>query len=69
MSIIDKANRQIDRWRTDAKRAHGYTDAQLAKRLGCSASTLTHRNNFYLLPYYQAMRLKELAQDGETKNN
>ena len=58
---ISEYNREIDRWRTEAKKAHGYTDKELAKRLMCSVSTLTHTGQFYRLPYYKVMRLKELA--------
>lgn len=39
------------------------TFAEMAKRIGCSESTLTHKSLLYRLPYLQAMRLKELADE------
>lgn len=60
---INEANKQILQWRHQAKEGHGYTDKDLAKRIGCSASRLTHKNTLYKLPYLQAMKLKELAEE------
>lgn len=63
---IAELNRRIERMRHDAKRIHGYTDAELAKLIGCSASTLTHRasdGTLYRLPAYQVERLKELSEE------
>lgn len=57
---ISEASRQMERWRFEAKKAHCLNDNELAKLLGCSASRLTH-GNLYRMPFYQAMRLKELA--------
>lgn len=61
---ISELNRQLEHWRTDAKKAHGYTDAQLAKLIGYSESALAHKaseGTLYRMPFYKAMRLKELA--------
>lgn len=62
MKMTD-ANRQLLLWRHKAKEAHGYTDRDLAKKLGCSVSTLTHKQTLYMMPFYQAMKLKELADE------
>lgn len=59
---ISELSRQLERWRHDAKGRHGLTDRELAKLLGCSPSRLTH-GNLYRMPFYQAMRLKELADE------
>jgi len=58
-----EANMQLLLWRFKAKEKHGYTDAELAKKIGCSASTLSHKQKLYMMPFYQAMRLKELANE------
>lgn len=60
---MTEANRQLLMWRHLAKEAHGYTDADLAKKLGCSQSVLSHKKTLYRLPFYQAMKLKELAEE------
>lgn len=60
---INEANKQILKWRYQAKANHKYTDEELAKRIGCSASRLTHKDTLYKLPYLQAMKLKELAEE------
>ena len=54
-------NRQIRIWRDDAKERTGYTQKELAKRIGCCESTLSHKDEFYRMPFYQVERLKELA--------
>lgn len=59
-------NRQIRIWRDDAKARHGYTQKELAKKIGCSESVLSHKSTLYSMPFYQVMRLKELA-NGEDK--
>lgn len=61
MKMLD-ANRQIEKWRHDAKMIHKYSDVELAKKIGCSVSTLTHQDRFYRMPFYHAMKLKELAE-------
>ena len=58
-----EANRQLLDWRNRAKETHNMTFAEMAKRIGCSESTLTHKSLLYRLPYLQAMRLKELADE------
>lgn len=60
---ISEARKQLLLWRHQAKENHGYTDEDLAKRIGCSPSTLTHKDTLYKLPFYQAMKLKELAEE------
>lgn len=57
---IAEMSRQLERWRYEAKKAHCLNDRELAKLLGCSPSRLTH-GELYRMPFYQAMRLKELA--------
>lgn len=61
---MNKHTEQLMLWRYQAKKKHGYNDAELAKKLGRSPSYLTHKENFENMPYYLAMRLKELAEDG-----
>lgn len=61
---IKEANRQIQRWRQDAKEIHGYTDAELAKVLGCEPGVLTHKSKFYAMRALWVLKLKELAEDG-----
>ena len=63
MSRISDANRQISDWRFKAKENHGYTDEQLAKKIGCCLSALTHRKTYYKLPYYQVAELERLAKE------
>lgn len=63
MNRISMANKQIALWRFMAKEKHGFTDAELAKRIGCSASVLTHKREYYRMPYYQAKKLEELANE------
>ena len=63
MSRISDANRQISLWRFQAKEKHGYTDAQLARRIGCCLSSLTHKKTYYKLPYYQVAELERLAKE------
>ena len=58
---IAEYNRQVRIWRDDAKERHGYTNAELAKRIGCCESALSHKRTLYALPYYQVKRLEELA--------
>lgn len=60
---IQAYNRQIRIWRDNAKDAHGYTQEELAKKIGCSPSTLSHKDEFYRMPFYQVERLKELANE------
>lgn len=67
MNIISSLNRQIARWRFDAKQIHGYTDAELAKKMGCSVSALTHKSQYYRMPVYQVERLKDLANAEKEK--
>lgn len=63
MNRISMANKQIALWRFMAKEKHGYTDAELAKRIGCCTSVLTHKREFYRMPYYQAAELQRLANE------
>ena len=65
MNRISEANRRIALWRFQAKQNYGYTDAQLARKIGCSRSVLTHKDDYYTMPFYQAMELERLAQEGE----
>jgi hypothetical protein len=65
--VTMKKNKHLEQlllWRYMAKTRHGYTDAELAKKLGRSPSYLSHKSNLENMPYYLAMRLKELAEDG-----
>jgi len=54
------ANRQIRQWRDDAREK--YSISEIAKKVGCSESVLTHKATLYRLPFYQAMKLKELSE-------
>lgn len=63
MNRITDANRQIATWRFLAKQKHGYTDEDLARRIGCCTSVLTHKQEFYRMPYYQAAELQRLANE------
>jgi len=63
MSRISDANKQIAMWRFMAKQRHGFTDEDLARRLGCCKSVLTHKREFYRMPYYQAKELQRLADE------
>ena len=58
---IAEYNRQVLTWREVAKDRHGYTQKELAKRIGCCESALSHKRTLYALPYYQVKRLEELA--------
>lgn len=60
---IPEANKQILQWRNQAKESHGYTDEDLAKRIDCSVSRLTHKHTIYKMSFLQAMKLKELAEE------
>ena len=62
-----EANSQILRWRNEAREANGLTIKELARKTGCSASTLTHKDQLHMLPFYQAMTLKELAEAGKER--
>lgn len=60
---IAEYNREVRRLRDDAKEWTGYTQKELAKRIGCCESTLSHKDEFYRMPFYQVERLKELANE------
>ena len=60
---VSEANKQILKWRYQAKANHKYTDEELAKRIGCSASRLTHKQTIYKMSFLEAMKLKELAEE------
>lgn len=59
---IAEFNREVRRLRDDAKNATGFTQAELAKRVGTSASALSHKGDLYKLPYYIVRRMEELAR-------
>lgn len=61
---IAEYNRQVRRWRDEAKAKHGYTNEELAKAAFTNASALTHKRTLYRLPFYVVMRIKELSEDG-----
>lgn len=58
---IAEYNRQVRRWRDEAKARHGYTNAELAKVVFSSESAITHKKSLYRLPYYVVAKMKELA--------
>lgn len=60
---MEDAGRCIAVWKAKAKDIHGYTDKELAKRLGCSKSAIDHRKSFYRMPFHLAMSIKELADE------
>lgn len=60
---IAEYNREVRRLRDDAKERTGYTQAELARRIGTSASVLSHKDELYRLPYYLVRRLQELANE------
>lgn len=61
---IAEYNRQVRRWRDEAKAKHGYTNEELAKAAFTNASALTHKRTLYRLPFHVVMRIKELSEDG-----
>lgn len=62
---IAEFNNQVRRYRDDAKAAHDYTNAELAKKVYTSESALSHKDTLYRLPYHVVMRMKELATYGK----
>lgn len=60
---IAEYNREVRRLRDDAKERTGFTQAELAKRVGTSPSALSHKDELYRLPYYVVRRMEELARN------
>lgn len=57
-----EADRQINNLRIEAKRFHRITEAELANKCGCSASTLSHRASAQELPFLTFWVVAKLAE-------
>lgn len=62
MTTYADFDRTISAFRAEAKRSRRMTDAKLCARIGCSASSLIHKNSSHSLPHLPFWSVAMLAE-------